>query len=270
MVRRRTNESTCVVHQGTDVDVNEVVFQLSQMVVSELNPMLISFAFKLSKYHADHKGGLPEEITSHENSSVLTQLLQPETITRLQHLRAEYMMELLIAQLANRHMYLPIDLCNRIKKHKDLFYDIDFVCGSCDAGVVASVYGAAVQALIKQGSFKISDVTDSVAVGDKGNKNNSKESVSAADPSTSLETGTLTSQKRLSEYGIRMDFQQDDDASTSLKSCEALLALRATITANMTMTCRNLCCHVVTLSRCTIYVFYFVICPVCVVLLNYT
>lgn len=216
--------------------MNEIIFQLSHLVISELKPAVIAFGFKLFRFQSENKGGLPEEITSHQKHAMLTSVLQPVTITKLIHPRAEYMIQLLLDNLANRSMYSQINLRDRIKKHVSLLYEMDMICNLCDAGTLAAVYGAAIQALIKHGSFKIADVTDVVTVPA------AKEEKAKVDEKTDLTDsldGTLTSQERLSEYGIQKDFKKEGDVSTVLKSSEALMALRATLTADMTLTCRT-------------------------------
>ncbi|CAK9033488.1 Uncharacterized protein SCF082_LOCUS20507, partial [Durusdinium trenchii] len=220
--RTETNAATCPVHQQDHTDLLDVVFQIAQLVCSELRPSLVSLALKLRKFHADHKGGHPDCIMNHEKGDVLKELLKPGNVLRLTSFRSEYMIQQFARILGHRSEFKKIDLVTKIKAHRTSFYQVDMTCGMVEADVFASVYGAALSSLVKNGSFRIDDVTDSMptkaaeaatATATSKTSNGS----SSVEGTTLDESGvSVNSQQRLSEFGIRMDYDNENDVSTQL------------------------------------------------------
>lgn len=221
---------------------------------------MVSLALKLRKFHADHKGGHPDCIMNHEKGDVLKELLKPGNVLRLTSFRSEYMIQQFARILGHRSEFKKIDLVTKIKAHRTSFYQVDMTCGMVEADVFASVYGAALSSLVKNGSFRIDDVTDSMptkaaeaatATATSKTSNGS----SSVEGTTLDESGvSVNSQQRLSEFGIRMDYDNENDVSTQLKSAESLFVLRASMMAQITEQCRSVsqCQRVLLLALYTV------------------
>lgn len=251
----RTNIGTCIVHQETDIDIADVVFQLTLLVARELpsvlvetKPSCLPLALRLYDYQTKNQGGVPDELTPDEamntntNASIMADCLEPLAVKTMVRFRAEYMMQNLTQILSGRREFSNIKLADIISKHKQSFYEIDMLCskGGADVATVASTYSSAMQCLIKNGSFKVADVTDSASVTLPTDK--TEENVAAEPTTTSIvecvDGMSIISQGKLNSYGFKKACQ-DDPFASKLNSADSLYLLRMGLTAENLAACRT-------------------------------
>ena len=225
----------CPVHQQEHTDLMDTVFQLTLLVTGELSPHMIAFGMRLQQWQVDHKGGLPSVV---EENGKLKGLMTPAAVLRLTQIRPEYMMKQLSKILSARREYAELDLAARIDKHRKAFQEIDAVCGYSGPETIAAVYVSAMTSLIKHGSFKVEDVTESAPKA----STQSQVKAPADDTSSSLTelaSAPLISQQDLSTWGFRSEFGKSDNVAACLTSVESLYKLRASLSAEMVSTCRT-------------------------------
>ena len=253
----RTNIGSCIVHQETDIDIADVVFQLTLLVARELpsvlvetKPSCLPLALRLYDYQTKNQGGVPDELTPDEamntstKGSIMADCLQPLAVKTMVRFRAEYMMQNLTQILSGRSEFSNIKLADIISKHKQSFYEIDMLCskGGADVATVASTYSSAMQSLIKNGSFKVADVTDSASASVTLPTDKTEEKVAAEPTTTSIvecvDGMSIISQGKLNSYGFKKTCQ-DDPFASKLNSADSLYLLRMSLTAENLAACRT-------------------------------
>lgn len=229
-------------HQQENTDVLDVVFQIVRLTCQELRASLVAFGVRLRKFQVDNKGGIPDAIEKHAQKDLLKKMLTPSAIMRMTRTRPEYIMQQLLKVLGSRTEFQKIDLKSLINSHQAAFYEIDSVCGLAEPETLASVYGAAMTSLLKNKSFRIDDVTDSV---NESKKADQSAKATAAAEASAVHVGpnaignSVTSQAALSQFGIRLDYANPDDVSSLLKKAESLFVLRSFMSAQITAECRS-------------------------------
>lgn len=218
----------------------------------ELSPCMLAFGIKLHDYLINHKGGeLPEEIKSYAESDSwpsdipkLSDLLTLKAVVRMLQFRADYMVLLFIKVLGGRAEFSKLNIGDRLFKLRGEFQQVDRICGLCPPEILAAAYGAALTSVIKNGGFKVADVTECAAHIPKEVKPSDGGSATATasgcgESAGSGSGGSLISQAELSTYGINVDFHKDGNISSILKSSETLFQLRAALSRDVARVCRT-------------------------------
>ncbi len=232
-----------------EVDLLDVVFQCSLIVLNELPQSVVSFGFALESAVAKSKGfppNLPADIT---------QLIATEHLDFLAALRCNYMFRLLSHALGDRAVGDKKlgEVMKSLGTNPALtrkMIDLDRKCGAqVDPGVYSAAWGAVATDILQKGDFSVDDIiavnvtVKTVADGDDTQSGGTSNATSSAQgKATQTQTHVVSFRKlvEFSESHIELDESLKGKSEMNVFAADVLSTLQLAIQSDMLTTARQL------------------------------